>query len=178
MVLSIFAVLGPALVYWAWGSQVIEGLLTAGTVIAVAALMTNLYRPLLALGHSLRRHQASLGVFERIFEYLDMLPEVRDREDATPLPTTGGEIRFSGVSFAYPSPMLMASDRDGREETEEAADGFGPEREAFSPRRELPHRSRRAGRAGRSQRRGQDDDHLPRAALLRSRRGHDHPRWA
>ena len=132
MVLSIFAVLGPALVYWYGGLQVIEGLLTAGTVIAVAALMTNLYRPLLQLATVYVDIQASLGVFERIFEYLDMLPEVRDREDATPLPTTGGEIRFSGVNFAYPSPMLMASDRDGREETEEAADGFEPEREAFS----------------------------------------------
>lgn len=131
MVLSTFAVLGPALVYWYGGLQVIKGLLTTGTVIAVAALMTNLYRPLLQLATVYVDIQAALGVFERIFEYLDMEPEVQDREDAISLPTVRGEIRFEGVSFAYPAPMLMASDRNGRHQEE---DDEEPEREAFALR--------------------------------------------
>src|SRR5262249_36740541 len=41
------------------------------------------------------------AVFDRIFEYLDLEPEVRDRSGAIVLPTTRGHIRFENVGFAY-----------------------------------------------------------------------------
>jgi ATP-binding cassette subfamily B protein len=98
------------LLYAYGGLLVIEGELSLGIIIEVAALMTLLYRPLQQLATFYVDVQASLGVFERIFEYLDMEPEVRDRESAVELPETEGHIEFQGVSFAYPPPVRLAGD--------------------------------------------------------------------
>ncbi|MBD3176735.1 MAG: ATP-binding cassette domain-containing protein [Armatimonadia bacterium] len=127
MVLSTFAVLGPALLYAYGGLLVIEGELSLGIIIEVAALMTLLYRPLQQLATFYVDVQASLGVFERIFEYLDMEPEVRDRESAVELPETEGHIEFQGVSFAYPPPVRLAGDpADAAQADEEPDDDEEP----------------------------------------------------
>jgi ATP-binding cassette subfamily B protein len=45
--------------------------------------------------------QASLGVFQRIFDLLDLEPEVKDRPDARALGQVRGAITFEGVTFGY-----------------------------------------------------------------------------
>src|SRR5262249_26022204 len=42
-----------------------------------------------------------LGIFQRIFAYLDLEPEVRDQPGATELPPARGAIRFEDVTFTY-----------------------------------------------------------------------------
>ncbi|HEV8245424.1 MAG TPA: ABC transporter ATP-binding protein [Polyangiaceae bacterium] len=102
MSLSVFAVTGPALVYWYGGLEVMRRELTIGAVIAFAALLGNLYRPLHQLATVYVDVQASLAVFERIFEYLDLDVEIKDRPDALALATTRGNVEFKNVSFRYP----------------------------------------------------------------------------
>ncbi len=102
MSLSVFAVTGPALVYWYGGVQVIHRELSLGTVIAFAALLGNLYRPLHQLATVYVDVQASLAVFERIFEYLDLEVEIRDTPDALALERTQGHVVFDDVGFRYP----------------------------------------------------------------------------
>jgi len=112
-VLSVFSVVGPALVFWYGGSQVIDELrqalaahpgtvpdpdklkMTTGTLVAFAALLTQLYRPLMQLATVYANIQASFGVFERIFEYLDLRPDVQDSPGALPLERTRGTWRSS-----------------------------------------------------------------------------------
>jgi ATP-binding cassette, subfamily B, bacterial len=43
----------------------------------------------------------ALGVFQRIFEYQDMEPDVMDRVDAGPLTQVAGHVAYKQVSFAY-----------------------------------------------------------------------------
>jgi len=104
MVLSVFAVTGPALVYWYGGLEVLRAELTIGTVVAFAALLGNLYRPMHSLATIYVDIQASMAVFDRIFDYLDRVPEVTDRPDAQELVETEGHIQFEQVSFQYPTP--------------------------------------------------------------------------
>jgi len=106
MVLSVCAAAGPALIYWYGGRLVMRGTgqppgLTVGTVIAFVAYLSNLYRPAAQLANLYVDVQGALGVFVRVYEYLDMVPEVQDRPGAAALPPVRGHIRFEGVTFAY-----------------------------------------------------------------------------
>lgn len=113
MVLSVFSVAGPALIYLYGGYQVITGSLSVGILIAFVALLTNLYRPVGQLANVYVNLQASLAVFERIFEYLDRRPEVVDSPDAVKLTHVRGDIRLEHVSFEYPRPSYLARAGDG-----------------------------------------------------------------
>ncbi|MHC4606920.1 MAG: ABC transporter ATP-binding protein, partial [Planctomycetota bacterium] len=102
MVLSVFSAVGPALILWYGGYQVMREELTLGLLVAFAALLTLLYRPLMQLATVYADFQGSVAVFERIFEYLDMEPGVRDKPDALPVDRVRGHVAFEGVGFSYP----------------------------------------------------------------------------
>ncbi len=106
MFLSVIASAGPALIYWYGGWRIIdsdgaEPTLTIGTIIAFVAYLANLYRPAGQLANIYVDVQGALAVFVRIFEYLDMDPEVSDRPSARPLPASAGDVRFEHVTFTY-----------------------------------------------------------------------------
>ena len=106
MFLTVIAAAGPALIYWYGGRLVIRGAgapgaVTIGTIIAFVAYLANLYRPAGQLANLYVELQGSLAVFARIFEYLDLKPEVQDRPGARRLPPVRGTIRFEQVTFAY-----------------------------------------------------------------------------
>jgi ATP-binding cassette subfamily B protein len=89
----IFAAI-PAVIYLGAGLPVARDAMSIGTLVAFRPLMG-----LLNVGVSLT---ASLALFARIFEYLDLPVEVAD--PARPADVTGlrGHLRFSDVTFAYP----------------------------------------------------------------------------
>ncbi|MDX2053354.1 MAG: ABC transporter ATP-binding protein [Polyangiaceae bacterium] len=120
MVLSVFAVTGPALIYWYGGLEVLKNELSVGTVVAFAALLGNLYRPMHSLASVYVDIQASLAVFDRIFDYLDRVPEVSDRPNATGLPSTEGHIRFEHVSFQYPTPPAALKEQSSATEKKQS----------------------------------------------------------
>ncbi|MDN5572193.1 MAG: ABC transporter ATP-binding protein/permease [Propionibacteriaceae bacterium] len=99
---TVFAVI-PALIYLAAGFPAIMGELTIGTVVAFAALQTQIFRPLLGLLSMGAQWIASLALLSRIFGYLDLVVEVPAPEHPVPLPPDApGEVRFEGVSYRYP----------------------------------------------------------------------------
>ncbi len=74
-----------------------------GTLVAFTTLQTRLFFPLgqlLSVGIDI---QTSLALFDRIFEYLDLPVEIRDRPGATALSPdrVRGEVRFDDVWFRY-----------------------------------------------------------------------------
>ncbi len=101
MVLGLFGAIGPALVYWYGGYLAIEGALSVGTIVAFVAFLGRLYQPLNALVNWNVEAIASLALFERIFQYLDLRPEIADRPGARPLPPIEGRITFDHVGFSY-----------------------------------------------------------------------------
>jgi ATP-binding cassette, subfamily B, bacterial len=110
MSLAVFSVAGPAMIYAVGGLQAIGRQLTIGSIIAFVSYLTSLYGPLANLANVYVNVQAALAVFERIFEFLDLEPEVQDRPGAFTLARVDGHVRFEGVSFAYPT----ANGDDGR----------------------------------------------------------------
>jgi ATP-binding cassette subfamily B protein len=118
MVLSVFSVVGPAVIYWYGGLEVMRGTLTLGQLVAFAALLTLLYRPLMSLATVYVDVQAAVAVFERIFEYLDMKPRVADAPNALALARPEGRIEFRKVSFAYPAAAKIVKPTDSDEVAE------------------------------------------------------------
>lgn len=115
MVLMVFASAGPALIYWYGGRLIIRedggaAQLTVGTIIAFVAYLSGLYRPAGQLANIYVDVQGALAVFVRIFEYLDMDPDVKDRDDAVELAGVRGEIEFDHVSFGYREDLAPALD--------------------------------------------------------------------
>ncbi len=111
MWLGLFGSVGPAVLYGFGGWLAIRGELSVGTVVAFVALLGRLYGPASMLLNVQVEIYTSLALFRRIFEYLDLPPEVRERPDARPLETVRGRIAFEEVSFSYRPGGPRALDR-------------------------------------------------------------------
>ncbi len=83
------------------GYQAIEGLITAGTVVAFIGTLSNLFDPVQQLSQLYTTYQSGMAALEKIFQLLDVEPDLTDRPDALELPRIEGEIRFEDVAFAY-----------------------------------------------------------------------------
>ena len=93
----------PALLYWATGALLALGTTppSIGTLVAFATLQQGLLRPTVSLLSTGVDVQASLALFQRIFEYLDLRPAITEPARPVDLAAPRGEIRFENVSFRY-----------------------------------------------------------------------------
>ncbi|MDT0347365.1 ABC transporter ATP-binding protein [Streptomyces litchfieldiae] len=72
-----------------------------GTLVAFVSLQQGLLRPAVSLLSTGVDIQASLALFQRIFEYLDLRVDITERADPVELDRARGEVRFEQVSFTY-----------------------------------------------------------------------------
>ena len=95
----------PALIYWFAGQKFI-GHVNVGTVVAFTTLQTRVLFPVQGLLGAGADVEASLALFDRIFEYMDLPVEIVEAENPVTLDPTRvvGEVRFEGVSFRYSGP--------------------------------------------------------------------------
>jgi ATP-binding cassette, subfamily B, bacterial len=101
--LTLVSALALALVYGLGGWFALRGQLDAGSVVALALLLTRLYAPLTALASARVEVMSALVSFERVFEVLDLKPLIEEKPDAGPVPAEPVSVEFDSVSFSYPS---------------------------------------------------------------------------
>jgi ATP-binding cassette subfamily B protein len=101
--LALVASLATALVYGIGGNLVISGVLTIGTLLALAGLLGQLYGPLTALSNVRVDVMTALVSFDRVFEVLDLEPMVADKPGAVALTKGPATVSFDHVRFRYPS---------------------------------------------------------------------------
>ena len=114
MIIGTIFSITPAFVYWLAGYLAINGDPTAptiGDIVAFTTLQSRLFFPLGQLLGVQVEIQGALALFDRIFEYLEMDPEIVDAPDAVALDaaTTRGSVRFDRVSFHYPTEAVPSS---------------------------------------------------------------------
>lgn len=94
---------GPALILLAGGYLVLTGRTTVGTVFVFA---TVLGARLAGSGTELATMHVnvigSLALFARLFEYIDLPPDITDRPDAIELTDVRGTVALENVSLTYP----------------------------------------------------------------------------
>jgi ATP-binding cassette subfamily B protein len=72
-----------------------------GVLVAFAVFIQRFFEPIRHLTMQYSQLQRAMAAGARIFEVLDLKPEVEDSPDAKELPQIQGEIRFEQVSFHY-----------------------------------------------------------------------------
>nr|WP_037257946.1 ABC transporter ATP-binding protein [Kibdelosporangium aridum] len=106
--LTLVSALATALVYGLGGWLAIRGELAAGTVVALALLLTRLYSPLTALANVRVDVMTALVSFERVFEVLDLPPMIKEKPDARTVPAGGVSVQLKDVRFAYPAASAVS----------------------------------------------------------------------
>ena len=102
----------PALVYWLAGYLILDhgdtGL-SIGTVIAFTSMQGRLFFPITNLLNVQVELVSSMSLFGRIFEYLDLIPEIRDAPGAIALDPSQikGEVAFRHVGFSYEESQIL-----------------------------------------------------------------------
>jgi ATP-binding cassette, subfamily B, bacterial len=104
-VVQSFLSITPAAIYLIAGLLMAHGHpISAGTIVAFSTLQTRLYFPIGQLLQVSVELRSSLALFDRVFEYLDVVPDIVDAPDAVSLPPVdgGGRVALVDVHFRYP----------------------------------------------------------------------------
>jgi ATP-binding cassette subfamily B protein len=114
MIIGTIFSITPAFVYWLAGYLAANGdptAPTAGSIVAFTTLQSRLFFPLGQLLNVQVEIQGSLALFDRIFEYLEMDPEIADAPDAVALDPAKvrGAVAFRHVTFHYPTEAVPSS---------------------------------------------------------------------
>lgn len=98
---EVIASIAISLVILYGGFSVISGVRTQGQFVAFLTAMFLLYEPLKKLGRVNSRIQAGVSAAERVFEILDVEPEIRDKPTAVEADFRAASIEYKNVSFRY-----------------------------------------------------------------------------
>jgi ABC-type multidrug transport system fused ATPase/permease subunit len=90
-----------AIVLIVGGFQVLDGAMQIGFLMGFLMYVQRFFDPILELSMQYTELQRAMASGARIFELLDVQPEIQDSPDAIDLPPIMGEIRFENVSFGY-----------------------------------------------------------------------------
>lgn len=93
----------PAIIYLAAGLPATSGGMSIGTLVAFTALQGAIFRPIMGLLNVGVQWVSAMALFSRIFEYLDLVPEIKAPSEPVPVDVAAvrGEVRFESVGFAY-----------------------------------------------------------------------------
>ncbi|WP_449374342.1 ABC transporter ATP-binding protein [Arthrobacter psychrolactophilus] len=91
----------PALIYFAGGLP--GNSMSIGTIVAFTALQATIFRPIMGLLSLGVQWVTAMALFSRIFEYLDLVPDITAPAEPVALDPAmvRGEVRFENVHFAY-----------------------------------------------------------------------------
>ncbi len=96
-----------------YGALAPEQTLTAGDLTAFALLTDRFFDPIRELSRRYNQLLATMAASERVFELMDLEPEVHDAPGAHPLPEIAGHVVFKDVWFGYgEAPVLKGIDLD------------------------------------------------------------------
>ncbi len=100
-IIAFFAFGGLSLILWFGGREVLDGRLSAGELIAFLIYGLTVAGSFAGLINLYSQFQEAIGATKRVFQILDMHPEIDDAPNATTLSTVKGAIALNDVSFAY-----------------------------------------------------------------------------
>lgn len=95
------AAVGVSIILWYGGNSVINGSITAGSLVAFLTYAVNISNPIKRLSRVIGNIQKALAAAQRVFDVLDLPEVIKNAPDAKALPKVKGDVRFNDVSFAY-----------------------------------------------------------------------------
>lgn len=95
------AALGITLILWYGGHQVIEGYMTAGSLVAFLLYAVNMSNPIKRLTKVYAEIQKAMAAAQRVFDILDKESDVVDKPNSIVLHDVKGDVEFKNVNFSY-----------------------------------------------------------------------------
>jgi subfamily B ATP-binding cassette protein MsbA len=109
-VMEIIEAIGVVGAVWLGGFLVTRGDLTPGALIGFLGALASLYVPIKRLSAVSNNLQRGMAGAQRVFETLDLKPEVADRPGAGTLPPVRETIDFDHMSFGYEPDRVILRD--------------------------------------------------------------------
>jgi subfamily B ATP-binding cassette protein MsbA len=106
-VMEWLAYIGIGAFLWVGGYRVISGAMTVGDFFSFMTAMALLYDPMRGISKVNLLIQEGVVAARRVFDILDLKPEVTDAPDAEILPPFSQEISYHNVSFRYSDEMIL-----------------------------------------------------------------------
>lgn len=100
-VVELVAAIGVTMIIWYGGNNVINGTITAGSLVAFLTYAVNISNPIKRLTRVIGNILKALAAAQRVFMIIDMPEEIAESRDAKQLPEVSGKVEFQNVSFAY-----------------------------------------------------------------------------
>lgn len=100
-VVELVAAIGVTMIIWYGGNNVVNGTITAGSLVAFLTYAVNISNPIKRLTRVIGNIQKALAAAQRVFMIIDMPEEIAESRDAKQLPEVSGKVEFQNVSFAY-----------------------------------------------------------------------------
>ncbi|MEW6580371.1 MAG: ABC transporter ATP-binding protein [Chloroflexota bacterium] len=108
--IDLISQIGVAIVLGFGGVRVLDGEMSAGTLVAFLLYLNMFFDPIRDLAMRLDQFQEAAAAGERILNVLDTPPEITDAPGARDLPRIQGRVEFRGVSFHYTRPERVLTD--------------------------------------------------------------------
>ena len=100
-VMDLFSSFAVALLIWYGGGKVIGEQLSLGSLVAFISYIQMFFRPIRDIAEKYNIMQSAMASTERIVEFMDHEEEIPEPDKPAKPGEVRGEIRFSGVQFAY-----------------------------------------------------------------------------
>jgi ATP-binding cassette subfamily B protein len=109
---TLISSLGVVLIIMYGGSQIIQGTLSLGAMIAFYFYLSRLMGPVRMLGFMTGMFVRAQAAAERVFEVIDAEIDVHDKEDAVELSNVKGHLCFDDIWFSYDGKNTVLKDID------------------------------------------------------------------
>ena len=123
---EIIVATGTCLVLWVGTRMVLDGSLSAGSLIVFIMYLGKMYKPMQELSKMTDDYSKAEVGYERISEVLDTVREVKDLPGARKAPPFKGKIEFDHVSYSYEPDRPILKDVSFKIEPGQVAALVGP----------------------------------------------------
>jgi ATP-binding cassette subfamily B multidrug efflux pump len=100
-VLEVTGGIGYFILFWYGAYLVQSGEITIGLFVAFGTFISQFWEPINRLGQMYSQLLIAMASSERIFEFMDELPSVAEKEQAHELSQIRGDIKFNHIVFEY-----------------------------------------------------------------------------
>lgn len=80
---------------------IVNGTITSGNFVSFITALVMLYAPIKSIGKNFNNVQVAFLAIERVFDILDITPEIKNKKNAKELKNINKDICFENVSFEY-----------------------------------------------------------------------------
>ncbi|CAN5750351.1 MAG: ABC transporter ATP-binding protein/permease [Chloroflexota bacterium] len=106
-VVTLLAAMATAMLVYLGGNKVFDNEMTLGELVLFVALIDRFFAPIRDLSQQYSVLQSAMVAGERIFEVLDVDPEVQDKRDAYVLPQITGKVDYNHVTFGFGETQIL-----------------------------------------------------------------------